>query len=86
MSDAYTLVQPAHQSIPLNFMARINANHRYCRHSDPRQVSYAQDAREFIRKKLIGKNVKVHIDFVRPREGEFDERECATIRYGGHNA
>jgi staphylococcal nuclease domain-containing protein 1 len=54
--------------------------------SDPRQATYAQEAREFLRKKLIGKHVKVNIDFVRPKDGEFEERECATIRYGGHNA
>ncbi|KAJ7076400.1 hypothetical protein B0H15DRAFT_925222 [Mycena belliarum] len=54
--------------------------------SDPRQAQYAQDAREFLRKKLIGKHVKVNIDFVRPREGDFEERECATIRYGNQNA
>ncbi len=54
--------------------------------SDPRQAFYAQEAREFLRKRLIGKRVKVTIDFVRPREGDFEERECATIRYGGHNA
>ncbi|KAJ7287431.1 hypothetical protein C8J57DRAFT_1283899 [Mycena rebaudengoi] len=54
--------------------------------SDPKQAQYAQDAREFLRKKIIGKHVKVTIDFIRPREGEFDERECATIRYGGQNA
>ncbi|TFK44793.1 hypothetical protein BDQ12DRAFT_702162 [Crucibulum laeve] len=53
--------------------------------SDPRQAYYAQEAREFLRKKLIGKHVKVTIDFIRPREGEFEERECATIRYGGQN-
>ncbi|KII92084.1 hypothetical protein PLICRDRAFT_50514 [Plicaturopsis crispa FD-325 SS-3] len=54
--------------------------------SDPRQAYYAQEAREFLRKKLIGKHVKVNIDFVRPREGDFEERECATVRYGGQNA
>jgi len=54
--------------------------------ADPRQAAYAQEAREFLRKKLVGKHVKVHIDFVRPREGELEERECVTIRYGGHNA
>ncbi|RDB25021.1 Nuclease domain-containing protein 1 [Hypsizygus marmoreus] len=54
--------------------------------SDPKQAYYAQEAREFLRKKLIGKHVKVHIDFVRPREGDFEERECATIHYGGQNA
>jgi len=38
-----------------------------------------------LRKKLIGKTVKVTIDFVRPREGDFEERECATVRYGNQN-
>ncbi|KAH9929615.1 transcription factor [Epithele typhae] len=54
--------------------------------SDPKQAFYAQEAREFLRKRLIGKHVKVHVDFVRPREGEYEERECATIRYGGQNS
>ncbi|KAG6918719.1 hypothetical protein DXG01_012204 [Tephrocybe rancida] len=54
--------------------------------SDPKQAYYAQEAKEFLRKKLIGKHVKVTIDFVRPREGDFEERECATIHYGGQNA
>ncbi|KAF8743984.1 hypothetical protein AX14_013386 [Amanita brunnescens Koide BX004] len=53
--------------------------------SDPKQAYYAHEAKEFLRKKLIGKHVKVTIDFVRPRDGEFEERECATVRYGGHN-
>lgn len=53
------------------------------RPTDPKQAFYAIEAREFLRKKLIGKAVKVHVDFIRPKEGEFDERECATIRYGG---
>ncbi|KAI0344602.1 transcription factor [Trametopsis cervina] len=50
--------------------------------SDPKQAHYAQEAREFLRKKLIGKHVKVQIDFIRPKEGEFDERECATVLFG----
>ena len=54
--------------------------------SDPKQAFYAQEAREFLRKRLIGKNVKVTVDFIRPREGEFEERECATVRYGGQNS
>ncbi|KAH7888601.1 hypothetical protein F5I97DRAFT_1853998 [Phlebopus sp. FC_14] len=54
--------------------------------SDPKQAFYAQESREFLRKKLIGKNVRVTIDFIRPREGDFEERECATIRYGGQNS
>ncbi|KAH7913925.1 hypothetical protein BJ138DRAFT_1215342 [Hygrophoropsis aurantiaca] len=54
--------------------------------SDPKQAFYAQEAREFLRKRLIGKHVKINVDFIRPREGEYEERECATIRYGGQNS
>ncbi|EKM54097.1 uncharacterized protein PHACADRAFT_122832 [Phanerochaete carnosa HHB-10118-sp] len=54
--------------------------------TDPRQAHYALEAREFLRKKLTGKHVKVHVDFIRPAEGEFEERECATVRYGSQNA
>ena len=61
----------------------ISIAHCPLRFLDPKQAFYAQDAREFLRKKLIGKHVKVQIDFVRPRDGDFEERQCATIRYGG---
>ncbi|KZT08461.1 transcription factor [Laetiporus sulphureus 93-53] len=54
--------------------------------SDPNQAYYAFEAREFLRKRLIGKHVKVHIDFVRPKEGEYEERECATVRHGNQNS
>ena len=40
---------------------------------------------KYLRKRLIGKSVLVHIDFVRPAEGEFEERECATIKFGRQN-
>jgi staphylococcal nuclease domain-containing protein 1 len=54
--------------------------------SDPKQAYYAHEAREFLRKKLIGKHVRVQVDFVRPREGEYEERESATVRVGNQNA
>ena len=54
--------------------------------SDPKQAYWAHEAREFLRKRLIGKHVKVQVDFIRPKEGEFEERECATIRYGNQNS
>jgi staphylococcal nuclease domain-containing protein 1 len=54
--------------------------------SDPKQAYYAQEAREFLRKKLIGKHVKVHVDFIRPREGETVGRESVTVRVGNQNA
>ena len=57
----------------------------HLRQSDSKQAHYANEAREFLRKKLIGKHVKVTIDFIRPKEGEFEERECATVRYANHN-
>lgn len=56
------------------------------RQSDPKQAYYALEAREFLRKRLIGKHVKVQVDFIRPREGEYDERECATVRYGNQQS
>jgi hypothetical protein len=55
------------------------------RMSDSKQAYYAHEAREFLRKKLIGKHVKVQVDFVRPREGEYEERESATVRVGSQN-
>ena len=54
--------------------------------SDAKQAFYAHEAREFLRKKLIGKHVRVQVDFVRPREGEYEERESATVRVGNQNA
>ncbi|KAF8678179.1 Tudor domain [Rhizoctonia solani] len=54
--------------------------------SEPKQAYYANEAREFLRKKLIGKHVKVNIDFVRPKEGDFEERDAVTIRYGNAQA
>jgi len=38
-----------------------------------------------LRKKLIGKPVRVHVDFIRPRDGEYEERECATVRFGNQS-
>ncbi|KAJ8697882.1 hypothetical protein PTI98_004653 [Pleurotus ostreatus] len=43
-------------------------------------------SRELLCDKLIGRHVKVHVDFVRPREGEHEEREYVTIQYDKHNA
>ncbi|KAG8990818.1 hypothetical protein FRB90_001602 [Tulasnella sp. 427] len=53
------------------------------RGNDPKQAGYAAEAKEFLRKKLIGKNVTVKVDFVRPPEGEYESRECATITLPG---
>ncbi|TYJ56577.1 hypothetical protein B9479_002669 [Cryptococcus floricola] len=52
---------------------------------DAKQTYWANEAKEFLRKRLIGKHVHVHVDYVKPKEGEFEERECVTIRYGNQN-
>jgi hypothetical protein len=63
----------------------LDIDHMVDRLSDPKQAYYAHEAREFLRKKLIGKHVRVQVDFVRPREGEYEERESATVRVGNQN-
>ncbi|WWD01433.1 hypothetical protein V866_008377 [Kwoniella sp. B9012] len=55
------------------------------RGTDPKSTYWANEAKEFLRKRLIGKTVHVHIDYVKPREGEYEERECVTITYGNAN-
>lgn len=55
------------------------------------EIPYMFDAREFLRKKLIGKKVQVSVDYIKPAsDGEgggagFSERTCATITSGGVN-
>ncbi|KAA1117277.1 hypothetical protein PGT21_001942 [Puccinia graminis f. sp. tritici] len=38
------------------------------------------DARELLRRRLIGKQVHVSIDYVRPKEGDYEAKECVTIK------
>ncbi len=42
-------------------------------------------SRRFLRKRLIGKHVHVLVDYVKPKDGEYDERECVTVTYGSQN-
>lgn len=53
-------------------------------------VPYLYEAREFLRKKLIGKKVHIKVDYKRPASTEPDgrtypERLCATVTYQGVN-
>uniref|UniRef100_A0AAY4C3L9 Staphylococcal nuclease domain-containing protein n=1 Tax=Denticeps clupeoides TaxID=299321 RepID=A0AAY4C3L9_9TELE len=53
-------------------------------------IPYMFEAREFLRKKLIGKKVNVTVDYIRPattggETGNFPERTCATVTIGGIN-
>jgi staphylococcal nuclease domain-containing protein 1 len=52
---------------------------RQPKNTDPKQAPLQLEAREFLRKRLIGKQVNVVIDYIKPKEGEFEERECATV-------
>jgi staphylococcal nuclease domain-containing protein 1 len=71
------------------------------RGTEAKQAYYANEAKEyvfatflkaepvsngrFLRKRLVGKTVHVHIDYVKPKDGEFEERECVTVTYGNSN-
>ena len=53
--------------------------------SDAKQAPFSADAKEFLRKKVIGKHVKVTIDGKKPATEGFEEREVATIMQGNNN-
>lgn len=42
-------------------------------------IGYYTDAFEFLRTKLVGTKVLVKVDYIKPAEGEFERRECATV-------
>ncbi len=66
---------------------RINLSSvRGPRTNESSEAPFRDEAKEYLRKKLIGKHVRVHIDYIRPPEGEYEERDCATVRVGGGNA
>ncbi|KAF9425874.1 hypothetical protein BGZ76_003048 [Entomortierella beljakovae] len=49
-------------------------------------ASFDYEAKEFLRKRLIGKHVRVTIDYVKPASDQFPEpTECATIKVGEVN-
>ncbi|KAH0553197.1 hypothetical protein GP486_006627 [Trichoglossum hirsutum] len=53
--------------------------------TDPKQSPFSAEAKEFLRKKLIGKHVKVTIDGKRPAQENFEEREMATVVFNDKN-
>lgn len=48
-------------------------------------IPYMYEAREFLRKKLIGKKVNVEVDYIQPPNQGFPEKTCCTITIGGIN-
>lgn len=48
-------------------------------------VPWLFEAREFLRKKLVGKTVKCTLDYVSPARDNFPEKFCYTVSMGGSN-
>lgn len=48
-------------------------------------VPWLFEAREYLRKKLIGKSVKCTLDYVSPARDNFPEKFCYTVTFGGAN-
>lgn len=53
--------------------------------SDPKQAPFAADAKEYLRKRIIAKHVKVTINGKKPATEGFEEREVATVVQGNIN-
>ncbi|ETN74249.1 nuclease-like protein [Necator americanus] len=48
-------------------------------------VPFMFQAREFLRKRLIGKNVNVTVDYIQPKSEQFPEKTCCTVKVGELN-
>ncbi|KAJ2994732.1 nuclease domain-containing protein [Globomyces sp. JEL0801] len=49
------------------------------------EIGYYVNAIEYLRTRLIGQKVSIKIDYIKPAEGEYEQRECATIKKGESN-
>ncbi|KAG0237947.1 hypothetical protein BGW42_008047 [Actinomortierella wolfii] len=67
-------------------LSNIKAPNRLPQQKGVEVASYDYEAKEFLRKRLIGKNVHVTIDYVKPPTEQFPETtECGTIKVGEVN-
>lgn len=48
-------------------------------------IPWMYEAREFLRKKLVGKKVNVTVDYIQPAKDNFPEKSCCTVIAGGVN-
>lgn len=48
-------------------------------------IPYMFEAREFLRKKLVGKKVHIQIDYIKPPSDGFPERTCASVTFDNIN-
>ncbi|CAG8948976.1 hypothetical protein HYFRA_00002104 [Hymenoscyphus fraxineus] len=65
---------------------RINLSSvRGPRPSEAAEAPFRDEAKEFLRKKVIGKHVRMSIDGSRPATGEYDAKEVATVTLNDKN-
>jgi staphylococcal nuclease domain-containing protein 1 len=53
--------------------------------SDPKQAPFAAEAKEYLRKRVIAKHVKVTVNGKKPANEGYEEREVATVVQGNTN-
>ncbi|KAI9251523.1 hypothetical protein BDA99DRAFT_552985 [Phascolomyces articulosus] len=52
---------------------------------DIKEVGYQFEAREFLRKKLVGKTAHITIDYHKPAQDGYEAKDCATVKIGNNN-
>ncbi|VDK66149.1 unnamed protein product [Onchocerca ochengi] len=48
-------------------------------------IPYLFEAREFLRKRLVGKKVQITVDYIQAKTEQFPEKTCCTVMSGGLN-
>jgi len=65
---------------------RINISSiRGPKQTDPAESPFRDEAKEYLRKRVIGKQVRMSLDGSRPANGEYDAKEAATITINDKN-
>lgn len=65
--------------------SRLTGLGSWCRTNDPKQAAWQAEAKEYLRKRIIGKTVHVQIDYTKPATEGFEARDAATVTLGGKN-
>lgn len=67
-------------------LSNLKAPARLAQQKGMEVASFDYEAKEFLRKRLIGKTAHVTIDYVKPPSEQFPEpTECATVKVGTIN-
>lgn len=88
--DALNIVSLKDNQLRKVFLASIRPPRRVETSSDQKgrqlyDAPYMFEAREFLRKRLIGKKVQVIVDYIQPKTEQYPEKICATILLNGLN-